>query len=365
MANIKVAAAIGTYVGLTTAVFGQSPDLDPDSAALARYTVTRLSNIPGGTASYPAAVNAAGEVAGTAYDNGTCHAGCPIIWSGKTPKFLGQLPGFQYGSVNGMNDLGQVVGTMYAAPTASDGIQPEVGFHGTSYAIVWDGTKPTILGKLAGDWPNNSATGINNAGEVVGWTHNVDGPDRALLWHGTAPHALPIGCYFQPIINGPGLIACTNAAQEVSVVDAGKVTILPQLGGGSVPYGINDTGLIVGISTTPSGETHAVAWKHDRIIDIAPQGIPYSTANGVNAQGHIVGSAVPADNVSYAVYWPHSKAKPQDLNKLISASDAAKYQLAEAVAINDQCTIVAWGSEGPALIYYTFVLTLKPEFECQ
>jgi len=368
MTIIKFASAVAAYVGLTTTVFGQSTDPDPAGAAPARYTVTRLSNIPGGTSSYPAAINAAGEVAGTAYDSGTCNAGCPVMWSGKTPKFLGQLPQFQYGSVDGMNDLGQIVGTMYVGTSSADGIQPDVGFHGTSHAIVWNDTKPTILGELPGDWPNNGATGINNAGEVVGYTHNAAGPDEALLWHGTSPTALPTKCYFGPIINGPGLIACTTSTQEVSVVDAGKVTILPHLGGGdSVPYGINDTALIVGTSTTTSGETHAVVWKNDHIMDISPAGLPYSTANGINAQGHIVGSAVPTNNVSYALYWSSPTAKPQDLNKLISASDAARYQLSQAVAINDRCTIAAWGSVGESFAapYYVFVLTLKPGFACQ
>ena len=366
MTNIKLAAAIGACVGLTTAVFGQSTELDPAGDAPARYTVTRLSNLPGGTASYPAAVSAAGEVAGTAYDSGTCSAGCPIIWSGKTPKLLGQLPHFQYGYVGGMNDVGQVVGTMYVGTSAADGIHSDVGWHGRSHAIVWSGTKPTILGQLAGDWPNNGATGINNAGEVVGFTHNAAGPDRALLWHGTSPKALPTECYFGPIINGPGLIACTTSTQDVSVVDAGKVTILPQLGGDdSVPNGINDTALIVGSSATYSGETRAVVWKHDRIIDIAPKGVPYSTANGINAQGHIVGGAVTTNNSYYALYWSSPEAKPKDLNKLISASDAARYQLAQAAAINDQCTIIAWGSEGASSTTYAFVLTLKPEFACQ
>ncbi len=76
MTNIQLAAAIGAC-GLTTTVFGQSTELDPAGDAPARYTVTRLWNLPGGTASYPAAVSAAGEVAGTAYDSGTCSAGCP------------------------------------------------------------------------------------------------------------------------------------------------------------------------------------------------------------------------------------------------------------------------------------------------
>jgi probable HAF family extracellular repeat protein len=252
------------------------------------------------------------------------------------------------------------------ADSTADAISPDVGFHGTSHAIVWNGTKPTILGTLSGHWPNNAATGINNAGEVVGWTHNASGPDRALIWHGVSPKELPTECYFGPIINGPGSIACTTSTQDASVVDAGKATILPQLGGdASVPNGINDTALIVGSSATHSNETDAVVWKHDRIIDIAPKGAAFSTANGVNAQGHIVGSAVTKDSVEYAVYWSSFEAKPQDLNKLISDSDASRYQLAEAVAINDQCTIVAWGSEGASAITYTFVLTLKPEFECQ
>jgi hypothetical protein len=44
---------------------------------------------------------------------------------------------------------------------------------------------------------------------------HVDGQDRGLLWHGTSPTTAPVKCNFDPIINGPGLIACMTAAQSV------------------------------------------------------------------------------------------------------------------------------------------------------
>ncbi len=101
---------------------------------------------------------------------------------------------------------------------------------------------------------------------------------------------------------------------------------------------------------------------HDRIIDIAPQGVYYSTANGINAQGHIVGGAVTRDDRYHALYWSSPEAQPQDLNKLISAGDAAVSSIKRPRSTTGAPSSRA---EGGSSTTSAFVLTLKPEFACQ
>jgi probable HAF family extracellular repeat protein len=69
----------------------------------------------------------------------------------------------------GINDLGQVVG--YS--TLSDGV--------TEHAFLWQAGVMTDLGTLPGDVGSHAA-GTNFEGQVVGWSFDADGNDTAFLW---------------------------------------------------------------------------------------------------------------------------------------------------------------------------------------
>jgi probable HAF family extracellular repeat protein len=134
----------------------------------------------GGPDATPSLVNDHGQVAGFSYTNSipnpttgvpTFH---PFLWTKPGPmQDLGSLGGTALGSVNGINERGQVVG---GTTTAGDVyVNP----------FLWDGTKminliaPPFVGNA-----NGEASWINEAGEVVGGAA-IPGPCQG----GIAAHA--------------------------------------------------------------------------------------------------------------------------------------------------------------------------------
>jgi probable HAF family extracellular repeat protein len=115
----------------------------------------------------------------------------------------------------------------------------------------------TDLGTFPGG--NSSyAYGINDSGQVVGYSATADGSGHAFLWQD------------------------------------GTMTDLGTLPGDSVSnaYGINDAGQVIGVSATVSGEPHAVAvlWQNGTMTDLgALLGAPFIAVNGINDAGQVVG----------------------------------------------------------------------------
>ena len=127
----------------------------------------------------------------------------------------------------------------------------------------------TDLGDLPGGNDESYATGINNYGEVVGWS-GTDTVTRGFLWSPNAPNS-PTG----------------------SIVDLGSL----RSDGQSYAYGINNLGQIVGRTagnpaneaflwtpTVPNGNSGAMS-----IISGSPFQEGFSLAYGLNDDGQIVG----------------------------------------------------------------------------
>ncbi len=115
----------------------------------------------GGPDAYAQLVNDLGQVTGWSYTNSTPNPTTglptfhPFLWEkGKGMQDLGTLGGTVAQAVNGLNQLGQVVGATTLAGDAAH------------HPFLWDGTKLIDLGTLGGD--NGEADWLNDAGEVVG-----------------------------------------------------------------------------------------------------------------------------------------------------------------------------------------------------
>jgi probable HAF family extracellular repeat protein len=147
-----------------------------------------------------AAVCLLGGTAGSVHaqcSNFSGSGACATEWSGRNVINLGGLPGSYESVANGINDAGQVVGWSLVG-----------GLHATE----WSGGSGIDLGGLPG-FTHSLALGINDSGQVVGYSIVGD----VFVWHATE-------------------------WSGGSVIDLGG---LPG-STGSIAYGINDSGHAVG-----------------------------------------------------------------------------------------------------------------------
>ena len=137
------------------------------------YTLTDIGSVwPTATMSAAFGINASGQVVGNYVVNGTVTK-C-FLWTPTTPNgttgtavTLSDLGGdFCVG--NEINDVGQIAGSSTA---------PASGPH---HAIVWSST--LALTDLLPGTDESYGTSINNAGEVVGYHKPAVGPTNAALW---------------------------------------------------------------------------------------------------------------------------------------------------------------------------------------
>ena len=158
------------------------------------------------------------------------------------------------------------------------------------------------LGTLPGDY-SSVAMGINQFGDVVGWSAGPTGTRAFVYTNGGGMTALP-GPAGRPVstaraINGNGIVVGTASPGGSDIGRAvrwqsGVAIDLGTLGSGSFSEarGVNATGTIVGSSSTDGGGllgTHAFRYSTaSGMVDITP-GFDDAHAEGINDSGQIVG----------------------------------------------------------------------------
>src|SRR2546425_7732157 len=114
------------------------------------------------------AINAGGEVEGQGDTGGLYGSEHAFLGSNGVMTDLGALPGGGSSSALGINNSGQVVGWSLLAGG------------GTTHAFLWSNGVMTDLGTLGGGL--SQAFGINDSGQVAGQAHIADGNEHAFLW---------------------------------------------------------------------------------------------------------------------------------------------------------------------------------------
>lgn len=334
--------------GLATAALLPSLAMAQASA----YSSTLLSNPLGGSTYSVAAINNAGQIAGTAYDTYSVDMGGTtyvlprphaVVWSAGGQADLGA-----YSTANGINNAGQVVGNSAVS-------QPWFG-----QAMVWNGTTGTALGGSA------QALAINDAGQAVGYTYEVyhsayDGT-HATGWGGAASMPSLGGAMTQANdINANGVavgssqinvcaVYCTSQDRAMAPYHAvvwqnGQVQDLGLLAGSksTEALGINNQGVIVGNATLADYSTHALTWTSAGMVDLGA-----GHASQINNAGLIVGG-----RAGHAMLWNGTTAI--DLNSL--ASLGPDWVLASAIDINDVGQIIGNAYNAGLNVYTPFLLT--------
>jgi probable HAF family extracellular repeat protein len=236
-----------------------------------------LGTLPGGTTSTAAAINDVGEVAGTADGLGTVispYEGLPNLnCTDLTQPFI-------WTQKNGMQGLGTV------------------GFYNGNYDIWCE--IPFY------------ASGINNLGEVVGYSGSSATYEAGFSWTQAAAYTVLADAYPPTFVNGVTQAgeAAGQSGDSANLGTAaywinGSPTYLGTLGGaGAVDYassanGANDLGQVVGWSTTTGdalrggSPVHAVLWTSTGVIsDLGTLAADQSSAaSAISFFGLVIGTS--------------------------------------------------------------------------
>ena len=248
----------------------------------------------GGNSSAAAAVNAVGQVVGAASTAApsTSHA---VRWDNGVITNL--IPG-QASSATGINDSGQIIGTLNA----------------TFSGFLLDHGVLTDLGRL-GNW-GTTPSAINNAGQVVGSSTSTVvtalGPmPHAFLWQNGTMTDLGVlpgqEDSAASAINNLGQIVGSSGRMDPDtyevnsqsfIYENGAMTALPVPSWETYAADINDAGVVVGTMRAPGGVGNyrayiyadGVATNLNSLIP-AGSGLDLIYATGINNAGQIVGVA--------------------------------------------------------------------------
>ncbi len=317
---VGLLAALAMPVRLTAQEQSATREPMPEPA---RYSVTDLGTLDGGTFSQPFFINRNGMVSGSAsLPDGTQNA---VLWLNGQMKDIG-APGL--GGPNsfafGNNESFQTAGEAETSTQDANG-EDFCGFgtHLACLPFLWQDGKMFQLPTLGGN--NGAAMAISNRGEVAGFAENST-PDPGC----PAPQVL----HFKP-----------------AVWERGVIHELPTFGGDSdgVAQEINDNGQVVGGSGTCAAfnanflynlvPVHALLWEKGIVTDLGNLGGETGQAGGniaydVNSQGQVVGNSdLPGDTTFHAFLWTRSNGM-RDLGTI--SGDVASV----SISINDAASVV-------------------------
>ena len=258
-------------------------------------------------------------------------------------------------SSNRINDFDKVVGDVFLCDIVGGNC-----VNGRTRAFIFDrGTSTsTVLGTLGGR--DSQALGINNAGQVVGWSHiagvppAASGDEHAFLFQNgimqdlgtqtTAPGTWASNINETGQVSGWARGSSPTSSDHGSFFYSGGV--FQFFAANSQAWDINSAGQVVGgIGGADDGTGRAFLFSGGVVQDL---GKPYpdhkyAIANAINNAGQIVGLSRP----SFLFFSEGNRAFVfsdgiiQDLNNLIAANSG--WVLEGAVDINDAGQIVGNG----------------------
>lgn len=296
----------------------------------ARYTISYLPTL-NGSRNRPSGISNSGWIAGFVNRPGNATR-VAAVWRKNVLDTLGTLGGpnsiVQW---PGISNNGLVAGI---AETAEPDLLNEQ-WSCTAFlpsvtgkiclGFFWDGNALTPLTPLGGY--QSFASGVNNAGQVVGWAE-------------TAVH--------DPTCNAPQVLQFRAVLWDPRKGTKRELRPLP-MDSTSAATAINDAGQVVGISgdcdiaVGQLSARHSVLWENDTVIDIGDLGgDAWHTPMDINNEGEVVGFSNPLgvigiDFAPHAFLWTRAGGV-KDLGTL--PGDA----VSQAVGINSSGQIVGVSS---------------------
>jgi probable HAF family extracellular repeat protein len=335
-----------------------------DRTLLTTYTVTDLGTLSGYSSSYPTAINDSGQIVGNTWSGGLVNTGLflqkpgPLteawLYSGGTLSALGTLSGDLDSGATGINNSGQIVGYSFGVSMIL-GEYAAFPWHAFVYS---NGTMTDVLSGNDFSSDDSSANAINDSGEIVG--SSLDSP--FIESGGAVTDIGGTGGSGGDAINAAGQVTgsgyfSTENYTTPFLYSAGTVTDLGLFKGGpTFPTGINDSGQIVGYSTSTLGNLpgegadaflYSGGVYHDLGgLNLIGGGDDFSRAYGINNLGQVVG-------MSDGDAFVYSNGVMTDLNNVIPSNSG--WTLTEATAINGNGEIVGEGYNPSG--FHPFLLT--------
>lgn len=323
-------------------------------ASAQNYQVTDLGVLRGDTSSVGFWINGSGQIAGCADASTGTTAPCTtniagqraFLWiKGQGLRNLGTLPGGNISAAYGINDAGEVIGYSFTN-------------QGTSHAFRWTQKyRMQDLGTLPGG-TTSTANAINVDGVVIGSSdyQGSSGNTDAVMWTSGGSikdlGALP-GAQWGVALGNNNHNQVVGASGFASGVfhaflwtKTGGMKDLKTLPGGTGSYGgyLNNLGQIVGGSDSAKhlGIYHCTLWdKNLKIHDLGTlKTDPACGLSAINDQGNAVGGTQ-TPGTQHAVFWSQSTGL-LDLNTLIAKTSG--WLLIGAIGINQSGQIVGWGT---------------------
>lgn len=316
-------------------------EMNAKATAASFYDITDLGILPGATRSYASGLNDLGQVVGTLYGDRYQRA---FLWSQNDGmKDLGFLQSqYPYSSASGINNLGQVVGTV-------DGYFAEYQLAG-SRPFFWSQDTDMLGLALNSDYKDGFGTAINNLGQVLG---NVQGGSTSIsfVWsEGTGEtyldsslgdnqylYANDINDYGQLV----GRISNYYPTESRAVLSSinGSITEIGTLPARDFSNAslINNVGQVIGTSYNLDSEFNAIdnsTFLWSVTSDMTDIGY-YFYPSDINDSGQVVGSFDGSP-----IVWSSNEGIVF-LNSLIDPSQG--WKLTGASAINEKGQIAATG----------------------
>jgi probable HAF family extracellular repeat protein len=156
----------------------------------------------------------------------------------------------------------------------------------------------TDLGTLGGT--DSEASGLNNAGQVVGYAEGADGTPYPVIWSNGVPMLLSTRPGRAVALSAGGIAAgnvtsATSTRIDATLLSGGNAYDLGTFGGSfSIVAAVNDSGQVGGYARTSDEKDHAFLGTASGMVDLGTFGGTSSYVYGLNQAGLAVGTAFDA-----------------------------------------------------------------------
>lgn len=219
-----------------------------------------------------AGVNNKGQVAG--YMGGQSQA---VIVSADrlTPEILPTLGGY-FNTASAVNDAGDVVG--YASTSSGD-----------THGFLYSGGVMRDLGALGGNY--SAAYGINNAGQVVGvYSMTTMSPTQSFMYDAGTEDIRSLGGFYALGMNDMGSVTGFAGIYRPVIYRDGNLLDLSTVGLFSgAGYAINNAGQVTGYAAQDGGWVGFVYDESRGVTFVRPEWGTSSVGTGIDEKGRVVG----------------------------------------------------------------------------